>query len=159
MSIPTEALDLENRHIGVNGEPTLGEAFKILRTEWRKGNRGRELCLHLLFLGWYGNVEPPFLTGFEGPEFDDLQQVFAEVYEYVRPTIKADAEMLYVVGLGASLFGFVLPGGEKIWDERAEEYRRKYRELCPNGIDPNIFLNRGYYGDYYFGHASVEGGF
>ncbi len=71
---------------------------------------------------------------------------FKEVLEYVLPIIENDAEMLYIVGLGA-------------WIARSEEYRRRYRELYPNGIEPNIFLNRGYYGEYYFGQASVEGGY
>ncbi len=159
MPILSEALELENRHIGKNGEPTLGEAFKLLRAEWQKGNRDRELCLHLLFLGWYGQAEPPFLTGFEGPEFDDVQTFFKDVLDYVLPIIENDAEMLYIVGLGAHLFEYIFPGGESVWIARSEEYRRRYRELYPNGIEPNIFLNRGYYGEYYFGQASVEGGY
>jgi hypothetical protein len=159
MPIPPEALELENRHIGSEGEPTLGEAFMVLRDEWREGNRDRELCLHLLFLGWYGLIEPPFLTGFEGPEFDDVQGLFAEVYDYVEPTIETDAEMLYVVGLGAHLFGFVLPGGERVWGERADRFRLLYRKLSGNGIDPNIFNDRGYFGDYYFHQSSVVDGY
>lgn len=159
MPIPPKALELENRHIGQNGEPTLGDAFKLLRTQWRKGDRDRELCLHLLFLGWYGLAEPPFLTGFEPPELDDLPIVFGEVFEYVQPDIESDSEMLYVVGMGAHLFGYLLPGGERIWDSRSEEYRKRYRELCPKGIDSIIFRDRGYYGEYYFDQASVEGGY
>ena len=159
MPFPLRALHLENRHIGQYGEPTLGAAFKILRAEWDTGNRDRELCLHLLFLGWYGLAEPPFLTGFERPELDDLPNVFAKVFDYVQPNIERDAEMLYVVGLGADLFGCLLPGGERIWDPRSKEYRRRYRELCPKGIDPRIFLDRGYYGDYYLAQATVEGGY
>ena len=159
MSIPLEALELENRHIGQHGEPTIGEAFKILRSDWAKGNRDRELCLHLLFLCWYGLAEPPNLTGFAEHEVDKLPGFFAEVFDYVQPAIDADAEMLYTVGLGAHLFGYLLPGGERIWDRRSEEYRQRYRQLCPNGIDPSIFLNRGYYGHYYYGHASVEMGY
>lgn len=157
MPIPAEALELENRHIGSDGEPTLGEAFKILRTEWEQGNRDRELCLHLLFLCWYGLAEPPFLTGFLGPEFDDVQEFFAEVFEHVRPDIENDPEMLYTIGLGARLFGYMLPGGEKVWDPKSEEFRRRYRHLCPEGLDPSIFSNRGYYGEYYSHQAGVGG--
>jgi hypothetical protein len=159
MPIPPDALELENRHIGSNGEPTLGEAFNLLRTEWQKGDRDRELCLHLLFLGWYGSAEPQYLTGFQDSDVGDLQRIFTEVFEYIQPDIQNDAEMLYVVGLGAHLFGYLLPGGETIWDRRSEEYRRRYREVCPNGLDPVIFLDRGYYGHYYYGQARVEGGY
>jgi hypothetical protein len=159
MPIPLEALELENRHIGSEGEPTLGDAFRILQDEWRDGNRDRELCLHLLFLGWYGLAEPPFLTGMEPEELGDLQPLFAEVFEYVQPSIQNDAEMLYVVGLGAHLFGYLLPGGERIWDKRAEEFRHLYRELSPGGLAPEIFRHRGYFGDYYFSQASVVGGY
>ena len=159
MPIPREALELENRHIGPEGEPTLGQAFKILRGEWRDGNRERELCLHLLFLGWYGLAEPPFLTGIELSESAELQPVFAEVFEYVQPSIEDDAEMLYVVGLGAHLFGYLLPGGERVWNERAERFGVLYRELSKGGLDPNIFQGRGYFGDYYFHQSSVVGGY
>jgi hypothetical protein len=159
MPIPSEALELENRYIGSSGEPSLGDAFKILRSEWEKGNRDRELCLHLLFLCWYGLAEPAFLTGFLGSEFDDVHEFFNDVFEYVQPEIENDPEMLYTLGLGAHLFGLMLPGGHGVWDRRSEEYRRLYRHLCPQGIDPTIFLNRGYYGEYYFDQASVEGGY
>lgn len=107
----------------------------------------------------YGLAEPPFLTGFLGPEFADVQKFFAEVLDYVQPVIWDDAEMLYIVGLGAHLFEYIFPGGALVWIARSEKYRRRYRELCPNGIDPNVFLNRGYYGEYYFGQASVEAGY
>ena len=159
MPIPIEALELENRHIGSNGEPTLGDAFQILRSEWQSRNRDRELVLHLLFLCWYGLAEPPHITGFDGRDFSDVQTVFAEVLSFVEPRINDDAEMLYIVGLGAHLFDYIFPGGEAVWARKSAEYRRRYRKLCPTGIDPNTFLNRGYYGDYYFRQASVAGGY
>ena len=43
MSIPQKALELENRNIGINGEPTLADAYKILKEQWRNGDRDREL--------------------------------------------------------------------------------------------------------------------
>ena len=58
MPIPQKALDLENRSIGISGEPTLAEAYKILKEQWQSGDRDRELGLHLMFLAWFGNTEP-----------------------------------------------------------------------------------------------------
>jgi hypothetical protein len=39
------------------------------------------------------------------------------------------------------------------------EYRKRYRDLLPNGIDPTIFHNRGAYGAYYCGQAKISGGY
>ena len=64
MPIPEEALDLENRSIGINGEPTLAAAYEILKNQWNNGERDRELGLHLMFLAWYGTSEPEYITGF-----------------------------------------------------------------------------------------------
>jgi len=50
MPIPHEALDLENRSLAAKGEPTLGEAYKLLKERWLDGDRHRELGLHLMFL-------------------------------------------------------------------------------------------------------------
>lgn len=70
MGVPRAILDLENRSVGAHGEPTLGRALELAAAEWRSGNRDRELCLHLLFLSWYCNIEPPHLTGFSRVAFD-----------------------------------------------------------------------------------------
>lgn len=64
MTIPQEALDLESRHIGRDAEPTLAPAYEILKKHWQGGNRDRDLGLHLMFLAWYGQIEPGSLTGF-----------------------------------------------------------------------------------------------
>lgn len=50
MTLPQAILDLENRSLGVQGEPTLGRALELALAEWRAGSRDRELRLHLLFL-------------------------------------------------------------------------------------------------------------
>ena len=155
MAIPVAALDLENRHIGPNGEPTLADAFGILRKQWELGDRDRELGLHLLFISWYGNAEPPSLTGFLNSPEADLQQTFSTVFNYFQPKIHGDAEMLFVIGIAAIVVPWAL-GDEKVWEMRAREYLLRYRELMPNGLDPSVFRNRGYYGEYYRGH--VEGG-
>jgi len=160
MAIPQRALDLENRSIGTDGEPTLAGAYKILKDEWLNGNRERELALHLMFLSWYGLVEPGHLTGFsESDELrGELNRTLTEVHDYFEPEVYQDAEMLYVVGLAAHLFWFMFDD-PSTWEKRAIEYHRIYRALAPNGIDPALFNNRGAFGEYYAGQAAVEGGF
>lgn len=62
MSIAAKAMELEAQSLGA---PTLGPAFEVLHDQWRAGERDRELALHLMFLAWYLNVEPPHLTGLD----------------------------------------------------------------------------------------------
>ena len=160
MTIPQEALDLENRSVGINGKPTLAAAYKILKERWLNGDRDRELGLHLTFLCWYGLVEPGHLTGFvESDELrSELNQMLTEVHTYFEPQIHLDAEMLYVVGLAAHMFWFIFEDSWA-WEKRAIEYRQRYHALAPNGIDPATFQNRGAYGAYYAGQATVKGGY
>ena len=165
MAIPREALELENRNIGVDGEPTLADAYVILRAKWLEGDRDRDLGLHLMFLAWYGATEPDHITGFTKPWEEtrsELLPVFKEVHDYFAPEIGSDTEMLYVVGLIAHMQWFMLDDDmdiAKAWEKRSEEYHKQYRKLAPNGIDPEIFSNRGAYGDYFEGQAKVEGGY
>ncbi|PYI70877.1 MAG: hypothetical protein DMF02_07750 [Verrucomicrobia bacterium] len=85
MPIPPQALELEDA--------------------WEQGQRDRELVLHLLFLTWYGLIEPKHITGFDEDQAtqDHLQQTFTHVYGTVANDIEHDPEMLYVVGLMANL--------------------------------------------------------
>ncbi len=160
MPIPPEALKLEDRSIGVNGEPTLAAAYDLLKRDWRRDVRDRELALHLFFLAWYGLVEPSHLTGFSGhPDGSDgLNEMLSEVHSYLEPQLTADAEILYVMGLAAHLFWFMFRD-PKVWEQRAVDYRRRYRTLAPNGIDPGVFRDRGAYGHYYARQAAVKNGY
>ena len=160
MDIPVEALELENRSIGIGGEPTLADAYAILRERWIAGDRNRELGLHLMFLAWYGMVEPPFLTGFleENEINGSLMQTLTEVHNFFQPRTAEDAELLYAFGLAAHLFGFMFDD-PTTWELRGEEYRKLYRQIAPNGIDPTIFDGREAYGDYYGHQARIAGGY
>jgi hypothetical protein len=158
MPIPQNILELENEDYGVNGKPVLIDAYRILKRQWETGNRDRELVLHLLFLSWYGLVEPSFVFGEYSIENDRLQETFNQIFEYLEPQLNSDAELLFVIGLPAYMFPFIL-GDEKLWEARALEYKKKYRQLEPKGINPSIFLDRGAYGEYYGHQANVEGGF
>jgi hypothetical protein len=160
MPISQKALDLENRSIGINGEPTLAAAYEILKEQWNSGDRDRELGLHLMFLAWYGLIEPGHLTGFfENKELtSELNQMLSEVHDYFEPQIYDDAEMLYVFGLAANMFWYMFDNASE-WEKRSIEYQKRYRALMPNGIDPGIFQNRGAYGEYYSGQAEIDGGY
>jgi len=65
MPISAKVMELEIQSVGAHGAPTLGAAYELLRDQWRSGERDRELALHLIFLAWYLNLEPPHLTGLD----------------------------------------------------------------------------------------------
>lgn len=158
--IPDEALALEERALGKRGEPTLFAAFEILWKSWRAGDRSRELGLHLLFLTWYFEMEPPYLTGLDEERVpsSNLAGCFNEVHDYMAPEKSEDPELLYVVGLMARLAPWAL-GDAATWERRSEQYRASYRRLAPQGLDPSRFDGRGAYGDYFGHQVRVGGGF
>jgi hypothetical protein len=157
MPIPAEALALENRNLGMDYEATLAEAYKILRSEWDKGNRDREVGLHLMFIAWYGIIEPSHITGFtETPqEKHELNTVLFEVHEYFKDKVGDDAEMLYTFGLMADMFWYMFEH-DKYWEQVGIDYKKRYRESEPDGLDPSIFKDRGAYGEYYEGQVNAS---
>jgi hypothetical protein len=161
MSIPEEILEMENRCIGPNGKPCYGQALELALGEWRGGNKDRELVLHVLFLAWYCNIEPDFLTGINQTSLasTSLEKVFQEVYSAFSVAISADAEALYVVGLMAHISPWLLGEDVPTWEARSKEFQERYRELLPDGISPDRFKGRGAFGDYFAGQAAVEGGY
>jgi len=161
LNLPRAILDLENRSVGAEGEPTLGRALQLAIADWRSGNRDRELRLHLLFLSWYCNLEPPHLTGLEEAVVASagLPQLFHDVYDTFANGIMDDVECLYVVGLMAQLTPWLLGGDVATWEARSVEFRRRYRMLLPDGLPPAHFEGRGAYGDYFLGQLMVPGGF
>jgi hypothetical protein len=160
MPLPEAALALENRAIGRSGEPTLGGAYEVLIERWRAGVRDRELGLHLAFLAWYMMVEPPFLTGVDRTRIpqESLPGLFREVHDFLAPLESQDMEALYVFGLMAHLFPWVL-GDEREWETRSAEYRTAYRKLAPDGVRPDVFVGRGFYGDYFRHQAAGRNGY
>lgn len=161
MGIPPAILDLENRSVCDNRERTLGIALQLSVAEWRAGNRDRDLRLHLLFLCWYCNVEPPHITGFDEAivNSEELAQLFHDVYATFADGIMNDAECLFVVGLIAQLTPWLLGEDVSVWEARSVEFRRRYRQLYPEGLPPSHFANRGAYGDYFSRQVVVPGGF
>jgi hypothetical protein len=161
VALPQEVLDLEIRSVGDHGEPTLGLALRRCVALWEGGQRDRELRLHLIFLAWYCNLEPPHLTGAEISAFADdaLGRLFFEVFQTFEETIADDPECLYVIGLMASLAPYLLGDTEAAWELRAKSYQTRYRELLPQGLDSEVFAGRGAYGTYFSGQVVVRGGF
>ena len=161
MSILDTLIQIENRSIGRDGEPTLGDALVLALDEWRSENRDRELRLHLLFLAWYCNIEPSHLTGLNKTNIatTELPDIFQNVYATFADGIADDAEALYVVGLMALVSPWLLGEDVPTWEARSKEFKVLYRNLLPEGIDPDRFEGRGAYGDYFAGQAVVEGGY
>lgn len=161
MNWPDTILALENQSLGAHSEPTLGQALRLAIDEWDAGNRDRELRLHLLFLAWYCNLEPPHLTGCDDTVVPSarLPAVFSAVYETFAESILDDAEALYVVGLIATLTPWLLGGDHEVWEARSRDFRARYRALVPEGLPPSTFEGRGAYGDYFAGQVQVLGGF
>jgi hypothetical protein len=160
MPIPTEVLELENRNLGTDYEATLAEAYKILRSEWDDGNRVREVGLHLMFIAWYGIIEPSHITGFTNSDEEEheLNQILFDVHEYFKEKMQDDAEMLYAFGLMASMEYYMLEHSE-YWEKIGAEYQQLYRALAPNGLDPLIYKNKGAYGEYYEMQSQTPGGY
>jgi hypothetical protein len=167
MTFPPDVIELENRSLGRHGSPTLASAYERLKQYWDAGNHDREVALHLLFLAWYGLCEPAHITGFETEgmsrdclqaQFDQLQDTFNQIHTAMEPQIDGDPEMLYVVGLMAHLFPYLL-GDELAWTQRSEHYRRRYHTLLPMGISPSVFHHRGAYGDYFAHQARGNDGY
>jgi hypothetical protein len=104
--------------------------------------------------------EPPHLTGLEGEDqiSERLSQVFHEVHNHFVETLPNDAEVLYVVGLMAHLTPWLL-GDVDQWESLSANYRVLYRRLAPDGLDPDLFQNRGAYGDYFSHQARVKDGY
>ncbi len=158
MSISLRALEFAEKESG------LAEAYKILSGQWKQGERDRELGLLLFFISWYAMIEPGSDTGFgetDGFELKrnaELNGTLRKVHAYFEPKIFDDVEMLYVIGLAAHMFYFMFDDSDD-WEKRGILYREKYRKLAPNGIDPEIFSGRGFFGEYYKGQARAEGGY
>jgi hypothetical protein len=105
-------------------------------------------------------VEPAFLTGADEARVSpgSLPEVFREVHDFFAPLESRDSEVLYVFGLMAHLFPWVL-GDVKEWETRSAKYRTAYRNLVPDGLRPDVFAGRGFYGHYFRGQADVKAGY
>ncbi|MBS2027372.1 MAG: hypothetical protein JST54_05650 [Deltaproteobacteria bacterium] len=147
-----EAIELESRHVPPRNERTLPQAFELLRRAWLDGERERELALHLMFLAFYLLIEPPSLTGLDVSKeaSRDTLRMFREAHAWLLPdgAHSDDAEGLYVASLTIRL-GLLYDGDNGEWGQRGVAYRARHERLCPNGMSPDVFVGRGYYGHYF----------
>lgn len=159
-AIPKRALELENRAIWPNNEPTLFAAYQVLRDQWLLGHRDRESALHLAFLAWFMTVD--FDTGYLEVETDEsdieLATLFGEAHDWLDPIRSEDPEVVYVFHVICEVGTLFEDSDGRLWEEaRREQYRKRYRRMLVAGIDPDRFANRGYFGDYFAGHARATG--
>ncbi|HEX2973002.1 MAG TPA: hypothetical protein VHP11_11760 [Tepidisphaeraceae bacterium] len=138
-------LQAEDRYVTA-GEPSLGEAYSLLKERWAQGARDLETGLHLLFLSWYACSEPPFLTGL--PASERTADMFREVFEHFGGESADEPDVLFAVGLMASLFPWCI-GDETVWQATADRCTAKFRRLIPTGFKPEHFANRGAFGQYF----------
>jgi hypothetical protein len=130
--------------------PTFFENCLHLLEQWNAGYHTRELGLDLMFHCWYLLEEPATHTSFDPTRVpnSELIKIFNEVHDSFALEIRQDPEMLYTVGLMAELSPWAL-GDENLWIARSLEYQNLYKHLEPNGLEPELFENRGEYGKYF----------
>jgi hypothetical protein len=130
--------------------PTLYENFLKLLQEWKTGNHSRELGLDLMFHCWYLIEEPALHTDYNliVVENSKLTTIFNEVYDSFALEIRHDPEMLFTIAVMGEITPWAL-GDENLWIARSLEYRNLYAQLEPNGLEPELFENRGEYGKYF----------
>lgn len=118
-------------------------SLELLRQRWVEGCRDRETALRLLFLCWYGNIEPPYLTGIEG--IPDSSELCEQAYAALGGSACQDPEVCYVVKLMIELCPWCL-GDPGHWEaigppEASDAYRRQ--------VSTASFADRGAYSEYF----------
>jgi hypothetical protein len=149
-----EITAVENDYALPSGKPRLGGAYAMLLARWQAGRRDLETGLRLMFLAWYTNAEPPFLTGL--PTQEDTMQVFREVFDHFGGITSNEPELLFAAGLMCGMFPWCC-GAEEEWSARSGECMKAAWRLKPEGYPPVHFEGRGAYGDY-FTHMVRIGG-
>lgn len=126
--------------------------WESLLAQWLGGARTREAALRLLFLSWYSCSEPQYLSRLEGvvpPEglIDDL-------FEFLGGEEAQDAEVLFVVAAMAEVAAWCL-GDEYRWEGIARSFRSRLGSRMPS---PEVFAERGGYGEYFAHQARIQSG-
>ena len=136
----------EQAYLGSNGRPVLGRSLELLIARWSAGERDRETALRLLFLSWYANCEPPFLTGL--PTDTDTAARCVAAFAALGGTSTTDPEVCFVVGVMAERFPWAL-GDEAHWAAVGNLLSRRAALLQPGGPPVSGFAGRGAYGEYF----------
>ena len=124
--------------------------WNILLSQWQDGARSREAALRLLFLSWYSCSEPTILSGLDGVE--PHKEFIDEVFEFLGGENADDVEILFVVAVMAEVAAWCL-GDEHRWERVAINFRSRLNGSVPA---PDIFAERGTYGEYFAHHARVQ---
>jgi hypothetical protein len=106
-----------------------------------------------MFLAWYANCEPPWLTGL--PIHESYGDVFSEVFEMMGGVHSTDPEFLYVVALMSKLFPWAC-GDESKWVAQGQECQRKLKELGEPRFPAEQFVGRGTFGKYFAHMARLD---
>lgn len=133
----------EEPFLGPTGEPVLGKSLALLRERWAAGCRDRETALRLLFVCWYCNIEPPFLTGVT--EIPDLHKLCQEAFAALGGRDSPDPEVCYTVKLMVELCPWCL-GEPDYWEENAPPAGS---QIYAKQVELGQFAGRGAYGEYF----------
>ena len=145
--------NIEARYGAPSCQPSLGEAYGLLWQRWREGARDLETALRLMFLAWYANCEPPYLTGL--PADKSTSPVFNEVFDRLGGLRCSNPEFHYAVALMADLFPWAC-GNEKTWARRARDCKARYKELGSPRFEAQHFAGRGAFGSFFAHMAKVS---
>ena len=121
-------------------------SYQALKSRWLAGEKGRELSLQLMFFAWMHWADPPFVTHMtDDPE---AERFWFEAFDHMGGEASTDVEFLFVAGLMAKLFPYVL-GDEAEWTERGSRMMQHAMALFPAALPLSTFDNRGKYGEYF----------
>jgi hypothetical protein len=123
---------------------SLGRAYDALVVRWKEGARDRETALHLLFLIWYGQAEPPYLTGLK----DVNRTRIIELFHRLGGEFSTDPEVLLIVTIMCENAPWAL-GDEQYWREIGTRFNKRLREQPDSGLSRQTFARRGAYGHYF----------
>lgn len=135
---------IEDEYHSPSHTPSLGRAYDALVVRWKDGARDRETALHLLFLIWYGQAEPPYFTGLK----DVNRTRINELFQRLGGEFSTDPEVLFVIMMMCEIAPWAL-GEESYWRRTGERFLQRLRELPETGLSRLTFSRRGAYG-YYF---------
>ncbi|MEO6688682.1 MAG: hypothetical protein ABIS07_13830 [Dokdonella sp.] len=141
-----EITAVENRYVCAGRLPSSGEALDLILARWQVGGRDRETALRLMFLSWYSQTEPPYLTGLSGDL--DTKILFGEAFKALGGAQTNDPEVCFAVGTMATVFPQSL-GVESQWQVVGQRLLARAAALAPEGVRRESFIGRGAYGAYF----------
>jgi hypothetical protein len=151
MSVPQsetyslEEIDrVEEQYRLPQGQPSLGEALKMLIHRWKAGARDERTLIRLLFLLWYSLCEPLHLTGLP---VELTEPNFEEVFESAGGEAGAPPLILWTVAQMAHSHPYAV-GDEARWESAAGRLFERALQLKPE-LTAEDFAGMGAAGDYF----------